>query len=218
MSAPPAHRLDITGFGFLADDALPPLDAGPIDPARLFQFRDPDLPLELEIGSGKGTFLVQHAPRHPDTNFLGVEYALKYFRVAADRARRHAIPNARLLHADAGPLIRHHLAPASLHAIHVYFPDPWPKARHHKRRFITADNLTTLHALLVPGGRVHLATDHADYFAWMQEHVAQVTDLYDRLPFDKPDSAGPDELVGSNFERKYRHEGRTFNGMTLRKR
>jgi tRNA (guanine-N7-)-methyltransferase len=218
MSAPPAHRLDITGYGFLAEASLPGLDDGPIDPASRFAFARPDLPLELEIGSGKGTFLAQHAPRHPETNFLGVEYALKYFRVAADRARRHALPNARFLHADAGPLIRHHLAPASLHAVHIYFPDPWPKARHHKRRFVTADNLATLHALLRDAGHVHLATDHADYFDWMQHHAQSVADRFDRLPFDRPDSAGPGELVGSNFERKYRDQGRTFHGMTLRKR
>ncbi|MEO0588803.1 MAG: tRNA (guanosine(46)-N7)-methyltransferase TrmB, partial [Planctomycetota bacterium] len=214
---PPAHRLDIGQHGFL-DDALPPLDAPPIDPGRLFAFDRPDLPLELEIGSGKGTFLVQQAPHHPETNFLGVEYALKYFRVAADRARRHALPNVRLLHADAGPLIRNHLAPASLRHIHIYFPDPWPKARHHKRRFVNADNLATLHGLLAPDGTVRLATDHADYFAWMEEHAAKVAHLYDRQPFVPPDSADDGELVGSNFERKYRDEGRSFNGMILARR
>ncbi|MEM1208191.1 MAG: tRNA (guanosine(46)-N7)-methyltransferase TrmB [Planctomycetota bacterium] len=217
MSAPPAHRLDVTGYGFFAE-ALPELDAAPIQPGTHFGFARPDLPLELEIGSGKGAFLVQHAPLHPDTNFLGVEYALKYFRVAADRARRHALPNVRLLHADAGPLIRHHLASASLRAVHVYFPDPWPKARHHKRRFVNADNLATLHALLAPAGRVHLATDHDDYFDWMTEHAAAVAHLFDRHPFVPPDPAGQGELVGSNFERKYRDEGRTFNAMTLVRR
>ena len=107
---------------------------------------------------------------------------------------------------------------ASLRRVHIYFPDPWPKARHHKRRTVQAPFLRHLHRVLRAGGEVRLATDHDDYFQWMQDHAAQVADLFERQPFERPGSAEAGELVGTNFERKYRREGRAFYAMTLAKR
>jgi len=182
-------------------------------------------PLELEIGSGKGTFLAQQAARSPEIDYLGVEYARAYYRYAADRARRNNLDNVRLLHAEAGLFIRNYVADATFRQVHIYFPDPWPKKRHHKRRFVQEKNLRELARILAPpdqadprAGCIRIATDHAEYFQWMQEHAAKVADLFERLPFDPPDSAGAGELVGTNFERKYRREGRGFHGMVLRKR
>jgi len=203
---------------------LPALDHGPIDLRTFFGF--PHLtgapegkrPLELEIGSGKGTFLVQQARLQPDTDFLGIEYAGAFWRHAADRCRRHGLENVRLLHADATVFVRNYVADASLYRVHLYFPDPWPKKRHHKRRSFQAPFLRELHRVLEPGGELHVATDHLDYFAWMEEHAAEVVDLFERKPFIPPSSAGEGELVGTNFERKYRVEGRTFNAMVLQRR
>lgn len=211
---PAASELDVTGYGH-EQSQLPALDAGPVDFAAWFDVRQA---LDLEIGCGKGTFLVQHAPTEPGVNFLGVEYARAYWRYAADRVRRHGLPNVRLLHAEAGVLLRNYVADGALRRIHVYFPDPWPKKRHHKRRLIQASTLRHFHRVLQPGGDVRLATDHEDYFAWMEVEAAKVSDLFDRLPFQTQASAGAGELVGTNFERKYRREGRTFNGMVLVKR
>lgn len=208
---------DAGDHGRLQED-LPPWEAGPIDIGHWFGFDRPELPLEIEIGSGKGTFLVQQAPLRPDVNYLGIEWARAYWRHAADRARRHGLGNVRLLRAEAGLFLRHYVADTTLEQLHIYFPDPWPKARHHKRRLIQAPFLRDVHRALVPGGRIRLATDHADYFAWMEEHVAAVADLFDRQAFESPESASEGELVGSNFERKYRREGRPFHGMILVKR
>lgn len=210
---------DVGDHGRLQED-LPPWEAGPIGIGRWFGFDRPELPLEIEIGSGKGTFLVQQAPLRPDVNYLGIEWARAYWRHAADRARRHGLGNVRLLRAEAGLFIRHYVADATLSQLHIYFPDPWPKARHNKRRLIQAPFLRDVHRALISGGegRVRLATDHADYFAWMEEHAAAVADLFDREPFESPESAAAGELVGSNFERKYRREGRPFHGMILVKK
>ena len=210
---------------------FPPLGHGPLDLRAWFGFEpDPDgeRPMDLEIGSGKGTFLVQQAALTPGIDYLGVEYARAYYRHAADRARRHGLANVRLLHAEAGMFIRNYVPDEAFRQVHIYFPDPWPKKRHHKRRFVQASNLRELHRILRSRSEDHLqnsclgclriATDHADYFAWMEEHTEQVSDLFERLPFDPPDSAGEGELVGTNFERKYRREGRMFHGMVLRKR
>ncbi len=199
--------------------------------------------MDLEIGSGKGTFLMQQAVLEPGVDFLGIEWAKAFWRHAADRARRHEMANVRLLWADATVFVRNYVADASLRRVHIYFPDPWPKKRHHKRRSVQAPFLRELHRTLrSPGntaevtrpdgkneggaeggaeggvGEIRLATDHADYFSWMQDHADQLTDLFDRRAFAPPASAGEGELVGTNFERKYRREGRPFYAMTLVKK
>lgn len=230
-------RLIVGDFGRVQDD-LPPAADGFLDLQRWFGFPaargdmggadgcQPSAlgeiagrrPVELEIGSGKGTFLIQQARLQPGTDFIGIEWAKAYWRHAADRARRHDLTNVRVLWADATAFVRQFVPDSSLRVVHLYFPDPWPKARHNKRRTMQAPFLRELHRVLQPAGEVRLATDHADYFQWMQDHAALVTAIFERLPFASPDSAGEDELVGTNFERKYRREGRTFNAMTLRKR
>lgn len=212
--------LDVGDYG-LDRSHLPPLDAGPVAVWQWFAADQPDArqrPLELEIGSGKGTFLVRQAKLTPQINYIGVEYARAYWRHAADRVRRHHLTNVRMVHAEAGAFVRCYLPDACLQQVHIYFPDPWPKKRHHKRRLVQEAFLRRLHAKLIARGQVRLATDHEDYFHWMQDHAARVTDLYEQLPFTSSESAGEGELVGSNFERKYREEGRNFFGMVLRGR
>ncbi len=260
LSLSRGKQLDVGHHGIAQDD-LPPMEQGTLDPRDWFKPTDspaqPDAsanpppglrPIELEIGSGKGTFLAQHALLYPEVDFLGIEWAKAFWRYAADRARRRRFDNVRLLRCDADMFIRHYVPDSVFQQVHIYFPDPWPKKRHHKRRLVQADFLRQLHRVMIPaetnpaasapgpaGGssasptvqvgeqvstspRIHIATDHADYFEWMQEHATQVTDLFDRLPFESPKSAGEGELVGTNFERKYRREGRIFQGMILRKR
>jgi tRNA (guanine-N7-)-methyltransferase len=212
--------LDVGECG-IEESQLPPYAAGAIDLRAWFGPRDSDAyqrPLELEIGSGKGTFLVQQAGLTPHINYIGIEWSRPFWRYAADRCRRHGLANVRLLRAEAGFFIRNYVPSESLRQVHIYFPDPWPKARHHKRRLIQAPFLGELHRVLQREGLVRIATDHTDYFAWMGDHAAQVPQLFERLPFESPPSAGEGELVGTNFERKYRREGRPFHGMILRKR
>ena len=210
--------LDIQGFGYNRDDLPQPPEARISDLNAWFNL--PRGPLELEIGSGKGTFLAQHAPLHPETAFLGIEWTREYFRLAADRARRLGLANARLLWHDAMVFLRQSVPEAAFQVIHLYFPDPWPKPRHHKRRTFGLPFLQQAHRVLVPGGTVRVVTDHAEYFDWMQEHAAAAVELglFEREAFEPLDSAGEGEWVGTNFERKYRTQGRTFNGMVLRVR
>lgn len=222
--SPPSKSLDVSGYGYSQDD-LPELDHGPLDLRRWFGFagEPPDAgparrPMDLEIGSGKGTFLAQQAALEPEVDFVGVEWAKTFWRHAADRARRRSLANVRLLWADATVFVRNYVADQALRRVHIYFPDPWPKKRHHKRRSVQAPFLRELYRVLEPGGEIRLATDHDDYFAWMQEHAAQVHELFEKRPFERPDSAGDGELVGTNFERKYIREGRGFHAMALAKR
>lgn len=177
-----------------------------------------DHPVELEIGSGKGTFLVQQATQLPGVNYVGIEYARAFCLYGADRIRRRNLTNVRMIHADAKTIVTWYCPDAIFRQVHIYFPDPWPKKRHHKRRMVQADFLVELHRVLEPGGMIRLVTDHDGYFEWMQDHAAQSAALFDREAFERPVSADSGEVVGTNFERKYRREGRPFHGMTLRKK
>src|SRR3954462_13317885 len=104
-------------------DALP----RPIDWSELF---GNDHPVEIEIGTGKGTFLVEQARARPEVNFLGIEWARWFWRYASDRLRRHNCVNARTVRAEAAFFLAEYVKEASLDVLHIYFPDPWPKARH----------------------------------------------------------------------------------------
>ena len=202
-------------------DGLPGLGDSPetsrVDPRTWFGADRRGLPLDLEIGSGKGTFLVQQAEAQPGVNYIGVEYARAYWLHAADRCRRRGLTNVRLVHEDAGTFVSWRMCDGVMRVVHVYFPDPWPKKRHQKRRLIQAPFLRELHRVLAPGGEVRLVTDHDGYFAWMAEHAAEVADQFTIEPFERSDSADGVEMVGTNFERKYRREGRPFHAMTLRR-
>lgn len=210
-----------TGIG-IGRDALPPIGFRPKDSRFDFRVWWPEarrhLPVEAEIGPGKGAFLVQQASRVQEVNHLGIESAHAYWLYTADRCRRHGLDHVRVAHADAATFIRWHTPEAMLQQVHCYFPDPWPKKKHHKRRLIQAAFLRELHRVLVAGGRCRIVTDHDGYFAWIRDHLEEVRDLFEEVPFDQPISAGSGEIVGTNFERKYRPAGRPFHAVALRKR
>src|SRR5690242_7747957 len=167
-----------------------------------------DAPVELEIGMGKGTFLTDQAKARPDVNFFGIEWARWYWRYASDRLRRNKCLNARTVRTEALYFLAEFVPDASLSVLHVYFPDPWPKARHHKRRLIQEPFVRQVQRVLVPGGRLQVVTDHQDYFEQI-ESVVKNSGLV-VIDYNRPGSAGEGEFVGTNFERKYRREGRPF--------
>jgi tRNA (guanine-N7-)-methyltransferase len=175
----------------------------PLDLAKAFGNRRP---VELEVGCGKGTFLLARAAGRPEINVLGVDCARTYCAYTADRVRRGGLRNARVLCADAATLLREALAPRSLLRVHVYFPDPWPKRRHRRRRLIQPPFVADARRALILGGQLIVVTDHLDYF----QEIRRVLDAADGLltvPMTPP-AERQGELVGSNFERKYAAEGR----------
>lgn len=169
-----------------------------------------DRPVELEIGMGKGTFLTEQAKSRPEVNFFGIEWANFYYRYAADRLRRHGCLNARAIRAEALFFFRENVPDASLSVIHVYFPDPWPKSRHHKRRLIQQPFLEQARRTLKPGGRLQIVTDHKGYWEENIEPLVRVAPGFTVVDYNRPGSANDGEFVGTNFERKYQREGRPF--------
>ncbi|MGH9677164.1 MAG: tRNA (guanosine(46)-N7)-methyltransferase TrmB [Candidatus Acidiferrum sp.] len=175
-----------------------------------------DAAVELEIGCGKGAFLLSAAQANPKFNYLGVEIDRKLQLFTATRLAKRGLSNARVLHANAALLLRDRLKAGSIQAVHVYFPDPWWKRRHLKRRLFTADFVATITSVLRPGGFLYTATDVEAYFHIMRDHV-QANPLLQFKPTAEPyaDSTrvvpfsdGCPPLPQTNFERKARLQGR----------
>ena len=125
-------------------------------------------PIEVELGSGDGSFLLEHARQHPERNFVGVERLLGRLRKLNRKGVRAGFRNLRLIRLEAAYLVEYLLPPASVHALHLYFPDPWPKRKHRNRRLVNETLVNAARRALVPGGTVYLRTDDAAYFAQMQ--------------------------------------------------
>jgi len=124
-------------------------------------------PVELELGSGDGSFMLQYAALHPETSFLAVERLLGRLRKVERKGGRLGLWNIRGLRMEATYLLEWMIPAGSLAAIHVYFPDPWPKKRHLRRRLVNDAFAVLAARALAPGGRMHCRTDDADYFEQM---------------------------------------------------
>ncbi|HEX5132176.1 MAG TPA: tRNA (guanosine(46)-N7)-methyltransferase TrmB, partial [Candidatus Krumholzibacteria bacterium] len=120
-------------------------------------------PIEIEIGSGRGRFLLHRAAAHPASNFLGIDYRWRFLREGVERAEKRGLTNLLFFKAEAEQIVPHLVPDESVDAFHIYFPDPWHKRKHHKRRLLTPEFFRLLHRRLKPGGRLELATDNFDY-------------------------------------------------------
>ncbi len=181
----------------------------PLDWEELF---GSPMPVDVEIGSGKGRFLLELARAHPDRGFLGVERAAKYHRMVCERAAKRGLANVRQLRTTAEDLLFRLLPPASVATLYVLFPDPWPKKRHHKRRLMRPDVVEAMGRALVPGGRLLVKTDHPDYAEVIAEVLGGAEGL-EAIPAEPVFEGLP--LTG--FETKYIREGRPITAFALRK-
>ncbi len=162
-----------------------------------------DGPWEVELGYGKGRYLLARAAAEPGGRFLGVERVGKYERLFTRRARRRGLANWVSLRGEALFLCSAVLPRGFARALHVYFPDPWPKSRHHKRRLFDPETVDLVLGLLAPGGSFAFATDHLEYGAVVREMLAAHPGLALReVPGGWP--GGP----RTNYEAKYVREGR----------
>ena len=136
-----------------------------MDLARVFTAMRP---LEVELGCGDASFLAEYAARHPERNFLGVDRLLGRLRKLDRKGRRAGLTNLRGVRIECGYFLEWLLPPASVKALHIYFPDPWPKKKHRRHRLINERFPELARQALVPQGVVYLRTDDADYFAQMK--------------------------------------------------
>jgi len=158
-------------------------------------------PVEVDLGCGKGRFLVARAKAHPQTLFLGLDRMLLRLRKVDKMIAREGLTNVRLLRIEASYGLEYLLPPASVSTFYIFFPDPWPKRKHHRRRLVNEGFLSSLYRVLVPGGRVHLATDHPDYFTHMQRVFARDERFASIPPLELPPEQHTD------FEREFLGRG-----------
>ena len=182
---------------------LCPLPSDPLNWAALFG--NPN-PVEVEVGMGKGLFLLTAATARPDTNFLGVEIVRKYQLYAATRYAVRKLPNVKTACADARAVLRDHVTAGSVAAIHVYFPDPWWKKRHRKRRVFTPEFAADAARVLTPGGRLHIATDVEEYFGVMTG-IVRVMPAFREVAAETSTASVEEAGYRTNFERKARLKG-----------
>jgi len=170
----------------------------PLSPAQLFSR---DLPLEVELGCGDGTFLISYASLKPEINFIGVERLLGRIRKVDRKGGRAGLGNLKLVRLEASYFVEFLLPPRSTQAIHIYFPDPWPKRRHWKNRLINEGFLRSCAKALRPEGFVHVRTDNQPYFQHMVEAFTTVALFKAVQP--------PAELlsVRTDFEKEFHSRG-----------
>lgn len=176
----------------------PPSILERIDLDRLFPKPQP---LEVELGCGDASFLVEYAARHPERNFLGIERLLGRIRKLDKKGRRLGLTNLRGIRIECAYFLEYLLPPGSVAVFHIYFPDPWPKKKHRRHRLINARFPSLAWTALQPGGRIYIRTDDPDYFA-------QIREVFAAAPVFQPIPTPP-ELAAllTDFEREFHARG-----------
>ncbi|MBT5707838.1 MAG: tRNA (guanosine(46)-N7)-methyltransferase TrmB [Verrucomicrobia bacterium] len=171
------------------------------EPLPLNSLFEQQQPLEVEIGCGNGSFLVNYAEENQKTNFIGIERLLGRIRKLDRKTSRRGLMNVAIVRVEAAYGIQYMLPPASVQAYHIYFPDPWPKRKHWKNRLIEPGFLPLLSKSLSTDGKVYLRTDNTDYFEQMEETFAGDS-AFERIK-------APDSLtqIVTDFEKTFNAQG-----------
>jgi len=209
MARPKLRKIDPSldlSRHLIAEAALP----RPWDAAAVF---GRVAPLEVEVGPGKGLFLRNAAAAHPEVDYLGIEIARRYAQFAAAQLAKRGLPNAVVVCGDAVRVFQEVLPDAVAAAVHIYFPDPWWKKRHKKRRVIRESFVQRIEAVLHPGGTLHLWTDVEEYFQTACDLLAAQTRLDG--PYEEPEAPAQHDLdYRTHFERRTRLQGnRVYRGL-----
>ena len=172
-----------------------------VEPLTLAELFPKPQPLEVELGCGDASFLVEHACRHPETNFIGVERLLGRINKLDRKGRRAGLTNLRGVRIESSYFLQFLLPPRSAAALHIYFPDPWPKKKHSKHRLIGGSFPALARAALVPGGAVYLRTDDVVYSQQMAEVFSA------NREFQNAETPAELAEITTDFEREFNARG-----------
>jgi tRNA (guanine-N7-)-methyltransferase len=211
---------DLPGYYHLkirkeADTTLPmlaPEGKVPFTPIALENFFGAPGPIEIEIGCGKGGFLVEYCERHPEIPFLGLEWEPEIAHLTAQRlVKRPQLKHTKVLLGDAFYFFRDYLPDHCVQAFHMYFPDPWPKKRHHKNRLMGLPFMELVRTKALNNAQFFWGTDH-------EEYNSEARELFASLPWLKleKENAEPTEGIMTNFEKKYRKQGKPIYRCVLK--
>ncbi len=165
-------------------------------------------PLEVDLGAGDGTFLVEMAAHYPERNFLGVERLLGRARKICRKAARRELKNVRVLRLESAYTVEWLLPRDSVSRIHLLFPDPWPKKKHRRRRLVSREFIEGMAAVLCPGGEFCFKTDHAEYDEMVREELARAAG------YEVVSWPGEDEFYAeTDFEKQWKGEGREIRNL-----
>ena len=178
------------------------------------QFFEIERPIEVEIGSGKGGFMIDYALARPEINVMGSEWETKWGKYGGRRIARNNLDNATMMRGDMEFFVRDYIKTASVTAYHMYFPDPWPKERHLKRRLLAEPFLREVLRTVIPGDEAifYWGTDHKDY----NDYAMELFESLDFMEFIEKNDAEPTYGIRTNFEKKYIVEGRPIYRSKLR--
>jgi tRNA (guanine-N7-)-methyltransferase len=168
--------------------------------------------IEVDVGCGKGRFLLARATAYPETAFLGIERQAGRIGRVARQVQRAGLANVRLLQLEASYVIENLLPPASVSVYYIFFPDPWPKRRHHTRRLLDRAFMDHAWRTLAPGGLIHAATDDAPYFRQIAANMTGDSRFAGTTPFV------PDETEKTDFERLFAAQGKPALRCSVAKR
>jgi tRNA (guanine-N7-)-methyltransferase len=170
-------------------------------------------PLEIDLGCGDGSFLMNLAKEFPERDFLGVERLLGRVRKVCKKLTRRGLENTRVLRLESGYVVEWLLPEASVSRLHLLCPDPWPKLRHHRRRLVQGEFLEAVRRALVPGGEFLFMTDHEEYFQWA---LAKVGDFgkFEQLDWSEESFFYPK----TDFQQLWESEGKSMFRLRCRRR
>lgn len=183
---------------------------------EIFPGKKEDQPLEIDLGCGDGTFLVEMAQHHPERNFLGVERLLGRVRGVCRRIGELGLDNARVLRLESAYTVEWLLEKGSVSRLHLLCPDPWPKARHHKRRLVQQQFLTSLHGLLEDGGEFLFKTDHPGYHEWVREEM-DAFGKFQPLPWPDEHEHGSFFYPKTDFQKLWESQGKSIHRLRFGK-
>jgi tRNA (guanine-N7-)-methyltransferase len=176
-----------------------------------------DRPVVLEIGFGNGEALLHMAARYPERNYLGLEVHRPGIGHLLLELESSGLSNVRVMREDATAMLAHALAPGSLAGVCLFFPDPWPKKRHHKRRIVQSAFIDHLARVLAPGGFFHAATDWAPYADWMLAQLGAVADRFENLSPSGDFVLRPEDRPVTRFERRGARLGQPARDLLFRR-
>ena len=181
-----------------------------------------DHPLEIDLGCGDGSFLIEMAKHYPERNFLGIERLLGRVRGVCKRIQELGLTNVMVLRLESQYTLEYLLAPASVSRLHLLCPDPWPKARHHKRRLVQQEFLHILQKTLSPSGEFLFKTDHPEYYKWVLDQLAEFNTANPQDSLNR--ALWPDDKEGesffypkTDFQRLWERQGKKIKYLKFKK-